>query len=67
MMSPKVRAALLAAVIYFIIANPMTYKIVDAIIGTFIPIASASGCPTFAGLLFHTFVFFCVTYFIMTL
>lgn len=67
MMNPKVRAALLAAVIYFIIANPMTYKIVDGIIGTFIPIASASGCPTFAGLLFHSFVFFVITYFVMTL
>jgi hypothetical protein len=67
MMSPTVRAALLAAVIYFLIANPMTYKIVDSILGTFFPVASASGCPTFAGLLFHTFVFFVVTYFVMSL
>jgi hypothetical protein len=66
-MASKIHIALLAAVIYFVIANPMTYKIVDSIIGTFFPVASASGCPTFAGLLFHTFVFFLITYFVMSL
>lgn len=57
-MSPKVRASLTAALLFFIIANPVVYRFVDGFLGSFVGrIASPSGCPTTWGLVVHSVVF----------
>lgn len=57
-MSPKVRASLTAAVLFFIVANPVVYRLVDSVLGGVVGrIASPSGCPTTWGLIVHSAVF----------
>jgi hypothetical protein len=56
--SPKVNAAITAAILFFIVSNPMTYQLVDSLIGNLLGrISSASGCPTTWGLIVHSAVF----------
>lgn len=73
--SRKIQASLVAALLFFVISSPFTYKFVDNIVGgivtAIIPqfaslfkIAEA-GCPTNYGLLVHSVVFGLVTYFLM--
>jgi hypothetical protein len=62
----KTSAALQAALLFFIISNPMTYKIVDSLLGFLLGrIAGPSGCPTNTGLIVHTIVFGLVAYALM--
>lgn len=57
-MSPKVRASLTAAILFFIVANPVVYRLVDGLLGGIVGrIASPSGCPTTWGLMVHSVVF----------
>lgn len=46
-----------SAVIFFVIANPMTYKVVNSILGKLVKISSDSGCATQTGVLVHSVVF----------
>lgn len=73
--SRKVQASLTAALLFFVISSPFTYKLVDGLIGSvvsaivpqaasFFKIAEA-GCPTNYGLMVHAAVFGLVTYFLM--
>jgi hypothetical protein len=56
--SPKVQGALVAGLLFFIVSNPMTYQLVDSVLGGLVGrIASASGCPTNVGLIVHSAVF----------
>jgi hypothetical protein len=50
----KVKYSLYSALIFFLIANPATFRVVNSII----PGVAVNGCPTALGLLLHTFVFF---------
>ena len=62
--SAKLSAALVAGLMFFIISNPIVYKVVDDIVGGMLgPIASASGCPTTWGLIVHSAVFAAATYY----
>jgi hypothetical protein len=58
----KAKYSFYSALVFFLVANPETYKIIhwifDGLFGW--TIASASGCPTPFGLFLHTAVFFCV-------
>ena len=49
-----------SAVIFFIIASPMTYKLVNSLLGSIVKICDPKGCPTAAGLLVHSTVFLLV-------
>ena len=54
----KTQAAVVAALLFFIISNPMTYKLVDSVLGGLLGrIAGPSGCPTSWGLVVHSVVF----------
>lgn len=75
MLSRKMQAALTAALLFYVISSPFTYRIVDQIVGgvvgAIVPqlthmfkIAEA-GCPTNYGLLVHAAVFGLVTYHMM--
>lgn len=49
------------ALVFFLVANPETYKIIEKILGGLLgTIANAAGCPTPLGLFVHTIIFFCV-------
>lgn len=46
---------LLPFIVFFIVANPATFKLVRSVAGSWV--ASAEGLPTTAGLLLHALVF----------
>jgi len=50
----KVKYSLYSALIFFLIANPITYKVVNSVL----PGVASNGCPTPFGLVLHTIVFF---------
>lgn len=74
-LSRKVQAALTAALLFYVISSPFTYRIVDQIVGnivgaivpqftTMFKIAEA-GCPTNYGLLVHAAVYGLISYYLM--
>ena len=63
-LSAKLKAAIIAGVMFFIISNPIVYKAVDGLVGGLLgPIASPGGCPTTWGLIVHSAVFATATYY----
>lgn len=63
-LSAKLKAAIVAGIMFFIISNPIVYKTVDGIVGGMLgPIASPGGCPTTWGLIVHSAVFAAATYY----
>jgi hypothetical protein len=64
MVSPKLKGALIAGLMFFIISNPIVYKLVDGVLGGALGrIASPSGCPTTWGLVVHSAVFAAATFY----
>ena len=65
---PKAVASLQAAILFFIVANPATYRFVQAIFGWAFKVANSStGCPTIPGLILHALVFGLLSYGLMML
>jgi hypothetical protein len=63
-LSPKLSAAVLAGLMFFIISNPIIYRLVDDLTGHLLgPIATPSGCPTTWGLVVHSAVFAAAAYY----
>ena len=58
----KMWISLMSAVLFYIIANPQTFLLVNKFIGG---ISNSVGCPTNFGLLVHAFVFFLITWALM--
>ncbi len=56
----KAKYAAYTTLIFFLIANPETYKLLQRFLGSWVTIASEGGCPTPTGFFFHTGVFFLV-------
>ena len=57
----KAKYSFYSALVFFLVANPETYKVIQKILGGVIgEIAGASGCPTPLGLFIHAVIFFCV-------
>ncbi len=54
----KAKYALYSALIFFVVANPETYRVTQSFLGYFITIADSLGHPTPQGFFVHTFVFF---------
>lgn len=55
----KAKYSFYSALVFFLVANPETYKIIQWMIGRFVgDIASAAGCPTPLGIFVHTILFF---------
>lgn len=59
----KVKFSFWSAMIFFLVANPITFRFVNSII----PGVAKDGCPTAFGFMLHTFVFFLISFFIMLL
>ena len=54
----KWKYTLITTVIFLIVVHPMTYKLVNRLVGKLLfKVANKAGCPTMAGLLFHAVVF----------
>lgn len=75
MFSRKFQAALMAALLFYVVSSPFTYKMVDKLIGGVVTTVAPSmaywfkvaesGCPTNYGLLVHSAVFGLVSYYLM--
>jgi hypothetical protein len=63
----KVKYSLYSAFAFFILANPVTFIVVEKLLGGFVRIAGPTGCPTAVGLFLHSIVFFGVLYGLMSL
>jgi hypothetical protein len=61
----KLHAAVLAALLFYVMSNPITYKLVEKTITAF-PLAQ-NGKPTGTGLLVQSLVFGVITYILMCL
>lgn len=58
----KAKYSLYSALVFFLIANPETYKFSQAILGN---TADRDGSPTAFGFFFHTFLFFLTVFAMM--
>lgn len=61
----KAKYAFYSTLIFFLVANPETFKMTQRVFGWIFAIADGGGCPTSLGFFFHTFVFFLVLWGIM--
>ena len=55
----KAKYSFYSALVFFLIANPETFKVTQMLFGSLFTIANG-GCPTPMGLFLHTGVFFLV-------
>lgn len=57
----KAKYSFYSALVFFLCANPETFKIVNHFLGPLLgTLASPTGCPTAIGLFFQTLLFFAV-------
>jgi len=56
----KFLISLMSALVFFIIANPDTFRLVRGLLGNWV--SSPTGCPTISGLTLHTLVFMLVVW-----
>ncbi len=57
----KAKYSFYSTLVFFLVANPETYKLVQKVFGTFgWSLAGPGGCPTPYGLFFHSILFFVV-------
>lgn len=54
----KAKYSFYSTLVFFLIANPETYKIVQGVLGRIITIADTDGCPSAGGFFLHTALFF---------
>lgn len=56
----KAKYAFYSTLVFFLIANPETFKMTQTVFGWMAPIADRAGCPTALGFFAHTGLFFLV-------
>jgi hypothetical protein len=56
----KAKYSAYTTLIFFFIANPETYKLLQKFVGGWVTVASEGGCPTPAGFFLQTGLFFLV-------
>lgn len=54
----KAKYSFYSALVFFLVANPETFKLTQRFLGGFLTIASEGGCPTAYGFFAHTLLFF---------
>lgn len=57
--------SLMSAILFFIVANPDTFRLMRTILGSWV--SGPNGCPTTAGLILHTVVFMLITWGMMNI
>jgi hypothetical protein len=63
----KAKYSFISALVFYIVANPETYKLTQWLLGSFVEIAHPMGAATPYGLVLHTVVFFLVMWGLMML
>lgn len=63
----KWRYTIYTTILFLIIVNPMTYKLVNSLLGSFVKICDSSGCPTNVGIIVHAIVFTLLLRYLMDL
>lgn len=61
----KAKYAFYSTLVFFLIANPETYKLTNRVFGGFVSLASDNGCATAGGFFLHTALFFLVLWGLM--
>jgi hypothetical protein len=62
----KAKYSFYSTLVFFLVANPETYKIIQKCLGgTLGTLSTSSGCPTTLGFFFHTCLFFLVIFALM--
>jgi hypothetical protein len=56
----KAKYAFYSTLIFFLVANPETFKMTQKVFGWLFLVADSGGCPSALGFFFHTLVFFLV-------
>jgi hypothetical protein len=56
----KAKYAFYSTLVFFLIANPETFKMTQSLLGWLITIADRAGCPTAIGFFIHSAFFFLV-------
>ena len=59
----KLMISVMSALLFYIVANPQTFKVVRRLVGGWV--SSPTGCPTGNGLVLHAVVFLLVTWGLM--
>lgn len=59
-MALKAKYAFYSTLIFFLIANPETFKMTQNVLGWIVQVADGGGCPTATGFFLHTALFFAV-------
>ena len=54
----KAKYAFYSTLVFFLVANPETFKLTQRLIGGVLTVASEGGCPTAYGFFFHSLLFF---------
>ncbi len=55
----KAKYSFYSAIVFFLVANPETYRIVNHFLSPFIGQTASGLCPTPFGVIVHTILFFC--------
>lgn len=66
-MTSKIQIAAFSALLFYVIANPITYSVVDALLRNIGIKVAINGKPTGSGLVLHALVFGAVSYLLMCL
>lgn len=61
----KFSISLMSALLFFVFANPETFKIMRHLVGGWV--SSPTGCPTTKGLLLHAVVYLLITWLLMNI
>ncbi len=61
----KAKYSFYSTLVFFLIANPETFKLTQRLFGRFVTIASEGGCPTAYGFFGHSLLFFGVLWAMM--
>ncbi len=56
----KAKYSFYSTLVFFLIANPETFKLTQRVFGGLFQVASDKGCPSTLGFFFHTLLFFLV-------
>jgi len=64
-MTLKAKYAFYSTLIFFLIANPETFKMSQNVLGWIFMISDRGGCPTATGFFIHTALFFFVLWGVM--
>lgn len=61
----KAKYSFYSTLVFFLVANPETFKLTQRLFGSLFSIASDGGCPTAYGFFFHSLLFFLVLWGLM--